>query len=154
MPWPASQPAKTLYEQLTKTPRRMGPRNALTFQMFSGPKDKAETLSWTELHARVTQAANMFRALGVKETDTIAFVLPNCTETAVTILGGAVAGIVNPINPLLEPEQIAAILRETDAKVVVTLKEFPRPTWPRRWPRRCATRPTCRSCWRSTFCAT
>jgi fatty-acyl-CoA synthase len=68
----------------------------------------------------------MFRALGVKETDTIAFVLPNCTETAVTILGGAVAGIVNPINPLLEPEQIAAILRETDAKVVVTLKEFPK----------------------------
>ena len=37
-----------------------------------------------------------------------------------------VAGIVNPINPLLEPEQIAAILRETDAKVVVTLKAFPK----------------------------
>jgi acyl-CoA synthetase (AMP-forming)/AMP-acid ligase II len=126
MPWPASQPAKTLYEQLTRTAEAHGPRNALTFQMFSGPKDKAETLSWTELRARVTQAANMFRALGVKETDTIAFVLPNCTETAVTILGGAVAGIVNPINPLLEPEQIAAILRETDAKVVVTLKEFPK----------------------------
>jgi acyl-CoA synthetase (AMP-forming)/AMP-acid ligase II len=126
LPWPASQPAKTLYEQLTRTAEAHGPRNALTFQMFSGPKDKAETLSWTELRARVTQAANMFRALGVKETDTIAFVLPNCTETAVTILGGAVAGIVNPINPLLEPEQIAAILRETDAKVVVTLKEFPK----------------------------
>jgi acyl-CoA synthetase (AMP-forming)/AMP-acid ligase II len=125
-PWPASQPAKTLYERLSQTAEAHGPRNALTFQMFSGPKDKAETLSWTEFHARVTQAANMFRALGVKETDTIAFVLPNCTETAVTILGGAVAGIVNPINPLLEPEQIAAILRETDAKVVVTLKEFPK----------------------------
>jgi acyl-coenzyme A synthetase/AMP-(fatty) acid ligase len=82
MPWPDSQPAKTLYEQLTRTAEAHGPRNALTFQMFSGPKDKAETLTWTELHARVTQAANMFRALGVRETDTIAFVLPNCTETA------------------------------------------------------------------------
>jgi acyl-coenzyme A synthetase/AMP-(fatty) acid ligase len=126
MPWPDSMPARTLYSALTRTTEKHGPRNALTFQMFSGPKDKAETLTWSELHARVTQAANMFRALGVRETDSVAFVLPNCTETAVTILGGAVAGIVNPINPLLEPEQIAAILRETKAKVVVTLKEFPK----------------------------
>jgi fatty-acyl-CoA synthase len=72
----------------------------------------------------------------------------------VTILGGAVAGIVNPINPLLEPEQIAAILRETDAKVVVTLKEFPKTDVAQKMARRSATRPTCRSCWRSTFCAT
>jgi len=37
-----------------------------------------------------------------------------------------VAGIVNPINPLLEAEQISAILRETGAKVVVTLKPTPK----------------------------
>jgi fatty-acyl-CoA synthase len=35
-------------------------------------------------------------------------------------------GIVNPINPLLEAEQISAILRETGAKVVVTLRPFPK----------------------------
>ncbi|MFW5641261.1 MAG: AMP-binding protein, partial [Roseicyclus sp.] len=126
LPWPAAQPATTLYELLSRTAERHGARNALSFQMFSGPRDKAETLTWGQLHARTTQAANMFRALGVSEGDTVAFVLPNCTETAVTILGGAVAGIVNPINPLLEPEQIAAILRETKARVVVTLKEFPK----------------------------
>ncbi len=125
-PWPASQPATTLYERLTQTADAHGARNALTFQMFSGPNDKAETLSWSEMRAQVTQAANMFRALGVGEGDTVALVLPNCTEAAVTVLGGAVAGIVNPINPLLEPEQIAAILRESNAKVVVTLKAFPK----------------------------
>ena len=74
----------------------------------------------------MTQAANLFRALGVGEGDVVAYVLPNALETAVTLLGGAVAGIVNPINPLLEPEQISAILRETKAKVVVTLKAFPK----------------------------
>ena len=42
------------------------------------------------------------------------------------MLGGQVAGIVNPMNPLLEPEQIGAILRETGAKVVVTLRAFPK----------------------------
>lgn len=75
MPWPDSQPATTLYELLSQTTDRHGPLKATTFQMFSGPKDPAETLTWTELHARVTQAANMFRALGVQETDTVAYVL-------------------------------------------------------------------------------
>ena len=60
------------------------------------------------------------------EKDVVAFVLPNTMETAVTLLAGAVAGIVNPINPLLEAEQISAILRETGAKVVVTLRPFPK----------------------------
>jgi len=43
-----------------------------------------------------------------------------------TYLGGAIAGIVNPINPLLDAEHIAGILRLTGAKVLVTLKAFPR----------------------------
>ncbi len=62
----------------------------------------------------------------------VAFVLPNALETAVTLLGGTVAGIVNPINPLLEAEQISAILRETKAKVVVTLKAFPKTDVPQK----------------------
>jgi non-ribosomal peptide synthetase component F len=126
MPWPASLPAKTLYEQLTDDGGAWAAQRADLPDVFGAQGQGRNAEHGRSLHARVTQAANMFRALGVKETDTIAFVLPNCTETAVTILGGAVAGIVNPINPLLEPEQIAAILRETDAKVVVTLKEFPK----------------------------
>jgi len=125
-PWPASQPATTLYELLTKTRDAYPTSNAITFQLFSGPTDPAETLDWDALHGRVTQAANLFRSLGISETDTVAYILPNCNETAVTLLAGAVAGIANPINPLLEPEQISSILRETNAKVVVTLKSFPK----------------------------
>jgi len=80
----------------------------------------------------VTRAANLFRSLGIGEKDVVAFILPNTLETAVTLLAGAVAGIVNPINPLLEPEKIAAILRETGAKVVVTLKAFPKTDLPQK----------------------
>ena len=68
----------------------------------------------------------MFRKMGVEEGDVVAYLMPNATETVLTYLGGQVAGIVNPINPLLEAEQIAAILRETKAKVLVTLKAFPK----------------------------
>ncbi|MDY6858107.1 MAG: acyl-CoA synthetase [Pseudomonadota bacterium] len=116
----------TIYRYISRTRERHGDRSAISFQLLSGPKDKAETLSWDQLHAKVTQAANMFRDLGIGENDVVAYVLPNCSETAITLLAGATAGIVNPINPLLEPEQIAAILRETGARLVVTLKSFPK----------------------------
>ncbi len=126
MSWEARDLPRTIHGFLDAVAGKFPDRPATSFQILSGPKDKAETLSWRELRARVNRAANLFRDLGVGETDTVAYVMPNCNETIVTLLGGMVAGVVNPINPLLEPEQIGAILRETDAKVVVTLKPFPK----------------------------
>lgn len=126
MDWNARDLPVTLYQFLTRTRDAHGPRPAISFQIFSDPKSRAETLTWTDFHGRVTRAANLFRSLGIGEGDVVAYLLPNSIETAVTLLGAAVAGVVNPINPLLEPEQIAAILRETKAKVLVTLKAFPK----------------------------
>ncbi len=125
-PWKDRPLPKTVYEMLTRTKKAHGARNAISYQLLSGPKDKAETLTWNELHAKVTQAANLFRKLGIGEKDVVAYLLPNANETVITLLGGTVAGIANPINPLLDAEQIAAILRETGAKVLVTLKAFPK----------------------------
>jgi fatty-acyl-CoA synthase len=121
-----------MYDYLTRAKAAHGARPAISYQVLSGPAEKSVTLTWTDLHAQVTQAANLFRSLGVGEKDVVAYVLPNALETAVTLLGGAVAGIVNPINPLLEPEKISAILRETGAKVVVTLKPFPKTDVPQK----------------------
>ena len=116
----------TTYGLLSQTAGKFPSRNAVTYQLMSGPTDKCETFSWSELKDKTTQVANMLRELGVGETDVVAYLLPNTNETVLTYLGGQVAGIVNPINPLLGPEQIAAILRETNAKVLVTLRAFPK----------------------------
>ncbi len=126
MPWSERGVATTLHEFLQSVVTRHGNRPAVSFQLLSGPTDKAETLTWTEMAAKSCQAANLFRSLGVGENDVVAYLLPNCLETILTLYGGAMAGIVNPINPLLDTEQIAAILRETGAKVLVTLKAFPK----------------------------
>jgi len=124
--WEDRDVAQTMWGLLSDTAAKFGPRPAVTFQMFSGAADPAETLSWNELRERTAQTANMFRGLGVGESDVVAFILPNSTETILTYLGGQIAGIVAPINPLLEAEQIAGILRENGAKVVVTLRAFPK----------------------------
>lgn len=126
MPWGDRDIPVSLYGQLCKIAGKFPDRPATSYQLMSGAKDKADTVTWQQMKDRVTQSANMFRSLGIGENDVVAYVLPNCSETIYTLLGAAVAGIVNPINPLLEPEQIGSILREVDAKVVVTLKAFPK----------------------------
>jgi fatty-acyl-CoA synthase len=131
-PYAARDAAKSIYQFLTRARDAHGARPAVSFQLESGPGAAAETMTWGQYHARVTQAANLFHSLGVGRGDVVAFVLPNAIETAVTVLGASVAGIVNPINPLLEADQIASILRETGAKVVVTLKAFPKTDLPQK----------------------
>ena len=126
MPWDQRGFATTLYGMLSNTADSFPSHRAISYQIFSDPKSKAETLTWSQLKDRTTQCANMLRGLGIGPTDVVAYVLPNATETVIALLGGATAGIVNPINPLLDAEQIGAILRETNAKVVITLRPFPK----------------------------
>jgi len=132
IPWEDRDLPVTTYGMLTRTAEAHRNRPAMSYQLTSGPTDPKETLTWAELRDQVTQAANLFRSLGIGEGDVVAYLLPNATETVVTYLAGQTAGIVNPINPLLEPEQIAGILRETGAKVLVTLRAFPKTDVPQK----------------------
>ncbi|MEL7133103.1 MAG: acyl-CoA synthetase [Pseudomonadota bacterium] len=126
MPWEERDVAKTLFGMLSRTAEKFPSHNAVSYQIFSDPKSKAETLTWAQLQGRAAQCANMLRQHGIGPADVVAYILPNATETVVALLGGATAGIVNPINPLLDAEQIGAILRETNAKAVITLRAFPK----------------------------
>src|SRR6056297_1544363 len=141
MPWEARDTPATLHEMLGATAQAFPDRPALSYQLLSGPADPAVTLTWRQFHEQCCQAANLFRSLKIGEEDVVSLVLPNSVETAVATIGGAIAGIVNPINPLLEPEQIAAILRETGAKVVVTLKAFPKTDVPQKVAEACRHAP-------------
>ena len=132
MAWEERGLPPTVHAQLAATAERHGRRAAASYQLTAGPKDRNETLTWAEMLAGANRAANLLRSLGVGEGDVVAYVLPNAMETLHVLHGAMTAGIVNPINPLLEPEQIAAILRESGAKVVVTLRAFPKTDVPQK----------------------
>jgi len=125
-PWDKRDLPPSVWGLLDRTATRHPDRPAVSFQLLSDPGAPARTLTWAALRDRVAQVANLFRSLGIDQGDTVAFVLPNALDTAVVLLAGMTAGRVAPINPLLEPEKIAAILRQTEARAVVTLKPFPR----------------------------
>ena len=62
--WDQLDNPRTLYQMLRNTAEAFPDRPAISYQLMSGPKDPAETLSWSEFHAKVCQAANLFRSLG------------------------------------------------------------------------------------------
>ncbi|MFV0293009.1 MAG: acyl-CoA synthetase [Paracoccus sp. (in: a-proteobacteria)] len=126
MPYEARDNAVTIYDFLTRAADRFTDRPAISFQLLSGQRDHAVSLTWLELRERVTETANLLRRLGVGPSDTVAYLMPNSIETPVILLAGATAGVVNPINPLLDAEHIAGILKATNARVLVTLKSFPK----------------------------
>ena len=99
---------------------------ALRF-VFNGEKP-TESVDYTyaELMPLLHQTANALHGLGIGPNDVVSYLLPNLPETAFVFIGGQAAGIVNAVNPLLEPAQIADILNACGTKVLVTLRAFPK----------------------------
>jgi fatty-acyl-CoA synthase len=113
--------AQSTYEALQLGAARNPDAPALQFLPNADPAEPPVTLSYRHFMAGVTQAANLFGQLGVGPDDVVSFLLPLLPESFMSLFGAQAAGIANPVNPLLEPVQIAEILRAANTKVLVTL---------------------------------
>lgn len=116
---------RSTYEVFAAGAQRWPDRKALSFFLTADTYQRASTWSYAELLAEITRAANAFHSFGVSADHPVAYVLPNLPETHFTIWGGETAGVVLAVNPLLEPEPIAEILRAARVRVLVTLAPSP-----------------------------
>jgi fatty-acyl-CoA synthase len=82
-------------------------------------------VTYHQLLGRIHQVANMLYELGVGPNDVVSLLLPNLPQTHFALWGAEAAGIANPVNPMLEPGQIAAILRAAGPKVLIALGPLP-----------------------------
>jgi len=98
---------------------------AISFFLSGDTYDQPMHATYRELMANITKTANLFHDLGVGPHDVISYLLPNLPHTHYVLWGGEAVGIVNPINPLLEPATIAEICQAARTKVLVALAEFP-----------------------------
>ena len=117
--------AQSTYEALKLGAAHNGDAPAIQFLANADPADQPIVISYRDFMARVTQAANMFHSLGVGPGDVVSFMLPLLPDAFVTLFGAEAAGIVNPVNPLLAPHQIAEILEAAQTKVLVALGPLP-----------------------------
>lgn len=94
---------------------------ALSFFPTVDGHRQPETWDYRALVARITQTANLFHRLGATKDTVIASALPNLPETHFAIWGAEAAGIVMPLNPLLEGAALGALLAASGAEILVTL---------------------------------
>src|SRR3954452_9808896 len=78
-----------------------------------------------ELAARANQLSHGIRALGLQRGDTVAVVVPNGIEMMELVLGASQIGLyLTPINHHLVGPEIAYIVSDSDAKVLVGHERF------------------------------
>jgi fatty-acyl-CoA synthase len=101
--------------------------DAPAISFFSSGADYANPrrVTYRELLAQITRTANLLNDLGVRPGDVVSYLLPNLPQTHYILWGGQAAGIVNPINPLLEPSTIRDICLAAGTKVLFALGPFP-----------------------------
>ncbi|PHZ83876.1 acyl-CoA synthetase [Paremcibacter congregatus] len=100
-------------------------RDALTF--LPNPYHTLDIFKWsyTDLIEEITQAAKGFLAISEDKNPVISMLLPNLPETYFSLYGAQSVGQANPINPLLEPEQIKDIMQAAHTNILVTLASLP-----------------------------
>ncbi|HEX5843547.1 MAG TPA: acyl-CoA synthetase [Pseudomonas sp.] len=113
------------YALISRTAARQPAAPALSFILQGTAEETPYRLNYAELLGKITQTANAFHRLGLRPGKAVSFLLPNLPQTHFTIWGGEAAGIVNAINPLLEPEHIAELIEASDSELLVTLAPFP-----------------------------
>ena len=97
---------------------------AITMLMTGAPDEEPRRVSYGDLLGLIRRAANLFHILGGPRPG-VAYMLPSLIETHATLWGAETAGYAVPINFLLQPEHIAALLKASGAKILVALGPHP-----------------------------
>ena len=109
----------TTYELLVRAAGLWPDRVALSVLPDGERWEHPAERTYAELLMDVHRYANVLHALGVRRTDGVALLAPNCDELVTATLAAELAGIAAPINSGLSGQHIAELLRRSGARVLV-----------------------------------
>lgn len=116
--------AKNTYDLMKQGAAVNPDTTAISFMLSGDQYATPMEVTYKELIEQITRTANLFYDLGVGPTDVVSYLLPNLPHTHYVLWGGEAAGIVNPINPMLEAHTIRDICQAVNTKVLVALTEM------------------------------
>ncbi|MEM9724630.1 MAG: acyl-CoA synthetase [Pseudomonadota bacterium] len=116
---------RTTLEMLADGAAQHGGSPAVTFQLTPDPEAGLAVTTYAELQDEARKFANAAFAAGAPLGARVAILLPNAPEAVFAIFGAHYIGAAAPVNPLLEPEIITAILNAMEAEILVTLAPTP-----------------------------
>ncbi|PAE09768.1 long-chain fatty acid--CoA ligase [Niallia circulans] len=115
------QIAKNVYYRADTVPQ------LLKYAANEYPKHKAihfmgKEMTFKTLYKKTLQFAAYLQHLGVKKGDRVAVMLPNIPQTVISFYAILQAGaIAVPVNPLYQEREIEFIMKDSGAKVIITL---------------------------------
>ena len=95
--------------------------------IYEGEDGRVRSLNYAELHARVCQAANALRQLGLGKGDAVGLFMPMTPEIVVALLAIAkIGGVILPLFSGYGVDAVVTRLADADAKALFTADGFPR----------------------------
>lgn len=110
---------RSLYDVLSRSAGRFGDAIAISWLPTGDPDEPSVDWTYGEVFATVNRVARLYRAVGVRQKDAVALLLPDLPETLVASWAAEVAGIATPLNPYLEVEILASLMEAAGARVMV-----------------------------------
>ncbi|MEM8987333.1 MAG: AMP-binding protein [Pseudomonadota bacterium] len=91
------------------------------FVVLEDPSLKAEApeVSFQTVLDNVTRAANLFYSVGARRDNAVSMLAPVTPEALCAMWGAMTASIANPVNPFLEIEHIAGVLKAANTKILI-----------------------------------
>ncbi|MFC9440930.1 acyl-CoA synthetase, partial [Nocardia sp. NPDC057030] len=121
---------ESTYALLVRAATRWPERTAITVLPDAARWREPVRRSYSDLLADVHKYANLLHELGVRRTDAVALIAPNCAELIPAALAAQLAGIAAPINGGLSHEHLADLLRRSGARVLIAAgPELAPETW-------------------------
>ncbi|MEK7604199.1 MAG: acyl-CoA ligase (AMP-forming), exosortase A system-associated [Patescibacteria group bacterium] len=105
-----------VHDLIASAAERWGERVALRYQN--------QELTYRALADAVAASASGYRALGLARGDRVAVYTEKRLETVIALFGATHAGgVMVPVNPVLKANQVAHIVRDSTARILVTTSE-------------------------------
>ena len=97
-----------------------GEKTAILFEP-NDPSEKAEHITYNQLHARVNQFANVLKDQGIKKGDRVCIYLPMIPELAISVLACARIGAIHSVVFAgFSATALSTRINDSDCKMVIT----------------------------------
>jgi acetyl-CoA synthetase len=100
--------------------KRKGNKTAIIFEP-NNPAEKAQHITYGELHKRVCKMANVLKSQGIKKGDRVCIYLPMIPELAISILACARIGAIHSVVFAgFSASSVAVRINDSDCRLVIT----------------------------------
>lgn len=113
----------TTYETLTRAATHWPDRNALRVLPSAAHWQTVHERTFAQLLTDVHRVANLLHDKGIRRTDAVAIMSPNCDDMITGLLAAQLAGAAMPINPALDFHHVANLLQRAGARTLIAASD-------------------------------